>query len=309
LKFGDSFICQTAFSPDGKYFTASTFFSNHLRVWDTKTWTVVKDLPHPFEPCGQIFSSDSKLLVSSTSELAKGGLRNQKLWFWDIETGENIAVLARGDVKDTIFPMVFSADSKLMAWGLSDGSVKLVNVEDVKNIKVINEKLASFKDGIQSVKFSPDGRLLAVGSSYPGVPLKVIDVKTGKEVYSNSNGIIVYHLDFSPDGKTLATAGRMGKDDHSDFTLRLFNTDSWEMTADIRNKMGDEGLHFLPDGKSLVLVGLEKIQILDLARKRIVKSIKNTSDVTHSSMSPDGKTMAVGDQEGNIQIYSISKKE
>lgn len=99
LKFGDSFICQTAFSPDGKYFTATASRSNQLRIWDTKTWTVVSNLTHPYEPCGQVFSPDSKLLVSSTSELANGGLRNQKLWFWNVETGKNIAVLERGDVK------------------------------------------------------------------------------------------------------------------------------------------------------------------------------------------------------------------
>lgn len=196
-----------------------------------------------------------------------------------------------------------------MAWGLSDGNVKLVNVEDIKNIKIINENLTSFKDGIFSMKFSPNGQLLAVGSSYPATLLKVIEIKTEKEVYSNSSGIIIYHLEFSPDGKTLATAGRMGRDANAEFTLRFFNTDSWKMTADIRNHIGSEGLHFLPDGNSLVLVGLERIDIFDLAKKKFVRSIKYNNDISDSSLSPDGKSIAVANEQGNIQIYSLSKKE
>ena len=65
---------------------------------------------------------------------------------------------------------------------------------------------------VLSVAFSPDGKLLASGSYYT----RLWDVQTGIYRQELGNGVDGKNLAFSPDGKTLMSAG-------GDNTVRLLD--------------------------------------------------------------------------------------
>lgn len=308
-------VHRIAYSPEGNIFAAS-YGRGEVRLFDTKTWTVLHELNHPDAAFRPTFSPDSKILVTGTAELAKGGLRNSKTWFWNVETGENIYVYEDGNVKEPIAAVAFSTDGKMMAWGNSDGRIRLVNVEDVKNLKITNEQLGIRKRReISSMSFSPDGLLLAVGSQ-SATRFTVFEVNTGNEVFSfdfkDSGILFVYNVRFSPDGKTLAVAGKFGKAQSWEYTVRLFNTDKWEMTADMRNHDGTVGLDFTPNGDSLVAVSPRKVDVIDLRTKKSVKIIDYQGEfyLHTSAISADGKSIAIsGIMDDFISIYPIEVKQ
>ena len=302
----NNWVAESAFSPDGKSFVASRSLGGELRLWETATWTVIRNFNHSGSPRSGVFSPDSTMVVTSTAELANGGLYNSKVWFWDVKTGKSLQVIERGDVEDPVGPILFSPNGKMMAWGAGRGNLKLVDIQDLKNIKTIYEKIDLFNySSISSMSFSPNGTYLAVAALRD--PFIVFEVSTGKEVFRNKDIPHAYQIAFSPDGKTLSIAGKLQKGNEDQLTVRLFKTDSWEMIADLRDRDAGERLGFTPDGNSLIFIGERKIEVYDIRAKRVSKKITNKYSISAASIAPNGKSVAIGDLLGHtIRIYPIS---
>lgn len=83
-----------------------------------------------------------------------------------------------------------------------------------------------FSDRIAALDFSPDGRLLAIGSGPPSRfgDLKILEVATGKVVrdFGEVHSDTILGVRFSPDSKQLATAA-------ADKLCRLFDVESGQM--------------------------------------------------------------------------------
>jgi len=304
LQFGD-FVMESEFSPDGRYFVSNKGRGGELRVWTAKTWDVVRNLDHPDTPRIPLFAPDSQTLVTTVPLPAKGGMYNDQVWFWNIESGKRLSVFERGNVKAPVNTMTFSPDGKMMAWGMGDGNVQLVDVGDLNKVRVVKDRMGAFFDSIRSVSFSPDGRYLAIASI--SWTLSVIEVETGKEVFRNKEMVHTYQVKFTPDGTKLAVAGKLGKGDSWTYTIRFFKTGTWEMTDDLRKRDGDQGLFFSSKGDALIAVSESGFEIVDLARKKVLKSFKNNEWISAAAYSAVDKSIAIGDMKGNIDIYSAPK--
>ena len=111
--------------------------------------------------------------------------------------------------------MVFSPDGKSVAAGASytGGKPDVVRLWDVAR----RQELPAHRteSAINSVAFSPDGKILALGGAAPAAPgekgpgeIILWDVTTGQERAKPTGPPIgVYVAAFSPDGKTLAAGG------------------------------------------------------------------------------------------------------
>ena len=153
--------------------------------------------------------------------------------------------------EDSVSSVSFSPDSKTLASGSADNTIKLWNLETGKKIRT----LQGHEDIVLSVSFSPDGKTLASGSKDKTIKLQ--NLQTSKEIrILNWQDNPVSSVSFSPDGKTLATGstlvvnGRLwpvtGK------TIKLWNL---ETGKEILTLKGHDNLvlsvSFSPDGKTL----------------------------------------------------------
>ena len=147
------------------------------------------------------------------------------------------------------------------------------------------------KGDISDIKYSPDGKKLAVGSS---IGIWLYDANTGDvlALFAGHTEDVV-SIAFSPDGKTLVSASY-------DYTVRLWDVQTGKHKGTIFERTTH--ITFSPDGETLVTagytVGLWDVQTLKL-KGRLTGHRSSRVTVAYSS---DGKTIA-SESGRNVQLW------
>ncbi len=154
---------------------------------------------------------------------------------------------------------------------------------------------------VTSVKFSPDGKLIATGCA--DHIARLWDVATGQEVQKFAGHTdSVVSVAFSPDGKTLLTGGK-------DFTARL-----WDISTgkEIRQFAGHSGVVrsavFSPDG-SQVLTGSEDMtaRLWDASTgKELQQFVGHTGVIYSVAFSPDGQKALTGSWDLSARLWDVN---
>jgi len=158
-----------------------------------------------------VFTPDSKNIITD-------GGADPTVLVWDPTRINPVAVL-KGHTT-AISSIAVSSDGRLAASGSKDGTIKVWNLPERKEI---NTWVAYSEMEVSTLAFYPDGKTLVSGhGGHPATRVRcfnIWDVGTGKDLTSQKAGI--RHLDrlrtvqcvrFSPDGKILAVlfAGAVG---------------------------------------------------------------------------------------------------
>jgi len=163
----------------------------------------------------------------------------------------------------------------------------------------ITISLNGHNQGVWSVRFSPDGTLLASGSIDKTV--KLWDVKTGSEIASLLHNDIIMDCSFSPDGLLLAAASNDG-------TITLWNV---KTGTEIKTLKGHRqtiwSSSFSHDGVLLASGSEDKsVKIWDVRTKRNIMTLEGHKDIVMSlSFSPDGRMLSSGSFDKTIRIGDL----
>ncbi len=145
------------------------------------------------------------------------------------------------------------------------------------------------KSRVSSLAFSPDGKILAMGS-FDGAA-KLWDIDSGRLAATLAvDKDWVCSVAFSADGKTLATGG-------GDYTARLWDVATRRERATFRGHEGSVlSVAFSPDGKTLATGSRDQTaKLWDVATEQVLKTLSGHKDaVVAVAFSPDGETLVTG---------------
>ncbi len=198
-----------------------------------------------------------------------------------------------------IMAVKYSPDGNYLAVTASLG-IELYDAHTLKFIRLFSGRAA----GVNSVAFSPDGKMLASGSV--DNTIKLWDVETGSLIRTltchkaGGNSVV-----FSPDGEMLASGS-------TDGAIELWDAKSGSL---IRTLTGYTGMGnvllvaFSPDGRMLASGSTEgTIELWDVNSGSLIRTLTGYTgmgDVLSVAFSPDGKTVASGSTDSAIELWDV----
>ena len=142
---------------------------------------------------------------------------------------------------------------------------------------------------IDDIKYSPDGTLLAVGTS---VGVWLYDARTHAELALLTKGTAaVRAVAFSPHGTMLASAS-------SDGTIHLWDTRTYQLKVTLAEQTSTAALAFSPDGAILASSGRE-ILLWDIDTLKSKPMLSEDTHLGQIAFSPDGVTLVSEGRTGN----------
>ncbi len=276
---------SVAWSPDGDLFvTEGPEDSGLVDLRDPETGESVRSFVGHDIDINDVAFSPSGLLATTGDD---GALR-----VWDPQDGSMVfEVETVGDGE--VWGPSFSADSSRLSASWLGDEEQTVRVVDVAT----GDVAAEFDEpGVpRPTSMSPDGQRVAVGTLFP-VSARVVDAGTGDFVHAlpGHDGPVT-DLQYSPDGRWLATAS-------ADGTVHVRDAETGE-TVHTLTDFGSEvfGLAWAPDSRRLAAGGLDgEIRVVDVTESDVstafvLAGASIAGGVYALAFSPDGTQLASGD--------------
>jgi WD40 repeat protein len=160
--------------------------------------------------------------------------------------------------------------------------------------------LEGHSDYVNSISFSPDGKLLASGSR--DTTIKIWEVGSWKLIKTlEGHSYEVYSVSFSPDGKLLASGSR-------DTTIKIWEVGSWKLIKTLEGHSDHVySVSFSPDGKFLASGGRDTtIKIWEVGSWKLIKTLVGHSNSILSVLfSPNGNFLASSSWDKTIKIWEV----
>lgn len=295
-------LSSVAFSPDGKMLAATS--GGTILLWDpVSRQPLGQPIQAPATLSTVTFSPDGKMLAAVGKDFA--------VRLWDVTTRQLVGQpLVVPD--SSISSVTFSPDGALLAAAGGKLRVPLWQLSGLRDGRVTTESLsippAFFGDNgrIESVVFSPDGKLLGAGTGSGSIHLWDVGTRKPLDPPLASGVDSVWSLAFSPDSRLLGS----GSDD---LRVRL-----WDVAT--RKQIGlplqghsapVRAVAFSPDGKLLASGGFDGTLVLwDVATAHVLGDpitvpeadplLASSPPVLSLAFNPDGTTLASG---GDVAIH------
>jgi WD40 repeat protein len=202
---------------------------------------------------------------------------------------------------NAVYSVALSPDGTRLAWGLSEGTVILWNLQTSQIEKSYKEHL----DKVLSLQFSADGRWLVSGGN-EGTTI-FLDMQSGETFplqTFTSTPATVYSLSISPDSSQLALT-------------RSTDVYIYDIT-DPRNPVGPQRLvghttstlavAWSSDGSLLASAGTDlSVRVWDPGIANPVRVFSgHTGDVLGLSWSPDNNLLASASQDGSVIVWDVA---
>jgi WD40 repeat protein/serine/threonine protein kinase len=296
-------ITWMSISADGKWLVscAVTLKLPEVFVWDLSREDKPVQLPCSLSYVNTVAISPAGKLVAAAGD--------NVIHLWDVGTGKSTAVLKQH--QGPVFGLAFSPDARLLAsagpkgQGSGAGEVKLW--DPVAGRELVS--LPGLHTRPNGVAFSPDSRLVAAGTGDLGDEgeVRLWDATTYRpRVVLRSDTGPVNAVAFSPDGRILVAGGDRQ-------SVKLWDLPGDQEKPPLQMEAGDHVCMALsPDGATLAigskltdLRNQTPAQLWDAATGKLLTGLHTgTQQVYSLAFSFDGARLAVGSNDGSVQIWN-----
>ena len=279
------------FTPDGRMIAAD--FDTVVYVWNGLNGQPIVSMEHSVYLWNVAISPDGKMVASGDDDSA--------IKLWDVKTGEIMHTFTH---HGTIWSLAFSLDNSLLASAsLGLDNVRIWNLVDSNELDRITDV------PVNSLAFSPDGKLLAMGT-YDKIILWDIFAKSatktfefnlrGGEGMSGIQGVI-----FSPDGKMIAAAD-------ADNIAMVWDISSGKRLSTIVGKgtiirLSEGTLAFSPDSK-MIAAGNDNGDVIfwDVVADKELQTIGSQTCIPVDLIfGTGGNIFEIACQDGTIQFWGL----
>ena len=212
---------------------------------------------------------------------------------------QDVAILDHGgSIRSVAFSPV---DNSLVASAGGHNTIKLWSLRE-NTVKT----LRGHKDKVNSVAFSPDGRLLVSGSE--DSTIKIWNVSQWENIETREPITVrmlfpIHMVTFHPDGQLLATSGRHAKllDINNQTEVATLQHDEWVWVV----AFSRDGRYLATDDGAGTTV-----KVWDIQQRQIATILEgHTADINFVKFSPDGRVLATASWSGEVKLWSISNWE
>jgi WD40 repeat protein len=278
--FGVYFI---GFASDNRLVTVS----DAARVWDLNTGRELRTLElnspatsgYTGTEAGMALSPDGTQFVMLDDD-AEAQAR-----VIDLSSGREVRRVKLSDKRVDTISFAFTPDGRVLAAGVVDKRLRLWDVTAKKE-----QDLGSTTKDFSQIKFSRDGRLLALSENYV---VKIWDVASGRELTQlkvPNSGAFVAQADafiaFSDDGKRIATGG-------FDTDTIIWETETAKRVSNLTGRTNMAySVAFSADGTQLSSGGRTRWDLRTGSGLRVIPAAAS-AEKTYEMPSPDGRVVAV----------------
>jgi WD40 repeat protein/transcriptional regulator with XRE-family HTH domain len=280
------------FLPDGRLVTAGQ--DGTARVWDSSTGLELLTLAGHQSTVVDVAASPSGDRIATS-----GYDGTVKVW----ETVPGHELLTLQDHIAGVWNVAYSPDGSRVASASVDGSARLWDSNTGALLRTLILGDAP-EDGLTGLAFHPDGRRLATGSMDGRIT--IWDVESG-EILNRLEGHtnMVVGLAFSPDGDRLASAAWDG-------LAKVWDVATGKEITTFNGHTPNAllvGIAFSPDGKRVFSTGADSrlVRVWDAETgQQLAEFPDEGKDVFGLALSPDGATLALGNQDGDITLWDVA---
>jgi WD40 repeat protein len=291
------------FSPDGRtLYTAG--FDGSVILWDLGG---ARRLGEPFRYGSYFGGASTASAVSPSGSMFAVSPRRDRVSLLNAQTRTPVGPPLRGPL-GYVNGIAFSPDGKLIA---ATGTQHAVIWDTAQRTTIRVLPVAG--PGPGGVSFSPDGMTVAIGRSDSIVAL--YDLRTGRQ----TNNLVGYgpidDLDFSRDGRLLATATHGA-------SAFIWNVADESIVSDLHDGVPSLSIRFSPADDKLVAVGITSSRVvfwkLDpthrfqgaWAANRFGQPLTGHNGFVDSlDFSPNGSTLVTLSDDGKLRLWDVATRK
>ncbi|MEL7209450.1 MAG: WD40 repeat domain-containing protein [Actinomycetota bacterium] len=191
----------------------------------------------------------------------------------------------------TIHDVSFSPDGHLLATGAADNTLRIWEIETgLESLAPIGHK-----GNVYAVACSPTEPVVATGARNK---IRLFDLHTGQQRGDIDHRHSVYRLQFSPDGRHLASGGNGDR-------LHVFDAKTGRAVGAGDWQAGDIlAIAYSPDGSLIAVASADKrLKVYDAAPVECRLEMRTSSPVHDLAFSADGSWLLAGDAGGELRVW------
>lgn len=289
----DDHVSCVAYSPDGKWL-ASGGYDATVRIWNAETHEEVQRIAVATEPKEAIEQPPPHwvrdLVWSPKGDVIYACSDGDGIQGWQASDGKRVQHFPQ-EQQTPIHCLTISADGNLLAAGGTSFAQPRRSFVFVWDLKASRKKHHVGVQGVSSLSFSADSKLLAIGEARA---MRLLNVVSGEFEAELQPLMHASAIAFSPDGKHLAAADAFGRP-----RLHLWDVATRQHLRQIGGKnWGTRRLLFSPDSSRLLSVGARgEVQppgnLWEVSTGKLLRAFfDGPNTIDRAAFSPDGKVIA-----------------